>query len=94
MFDNARNETYYGHVRTTNISQFKAHISSELARVREGERIVILDRDIPIAQVIPYQESNAPLVPRAPTRAIEYRKLGITVAVDPLTVLMSERGER
>jgi antitoxin (DNA-binding transcriptional repressor) of toxin-antitoxin stability system len=81
-------------MRTAKISEFKAHISRELASVRRGERIVILDRDVPVAQVIPFQEPAPALVPRAPTRPLVYRKLGISVAVDPLTVLAAERGSR
>jgi antitoxin (DNA-binding transcriptional repressor) of toxin-antitoxin stability system len=81
-------------VRTIKISEFKAHISRDLASVRRGERIVILDRDVPVAQVVPYQEPASSLVPRAPTRALIYRKLGISVTVDPLTVLVAERNSR
>ena len=92
--DTGLDETYYSLVKTINISRLKAHISQELLSVRRGERIVILDRDIPIAQLIPYEESTAPLVPQAPTRALELRKVGISVEVDPLAVLMAERRER
>ena len=81
-------------MRTTNISEFKAHISRELQAVREGERIVILDRDIPVADVVPHQKTETSLVPRLPTRPLEYRKLGISVTRDPLEVLAEERGAR
>lgn len=81
-------------MKTINISQLKAHISEELRSVRRGERLVVLDRDIPIAQVIPYEAPGPTLVARAPKRLIEYRKLGISVAVDPLAVLMTERVSR
>ena len=46
--------THYGLVNTSNISYFKAHLSQELRAVRNGERIIILDRDIPVAEVMPY----------------------------------------
>jgi antitoxin (DNA-binding transcriptional repressor) of toxin-antitoxin stability system len=81
-------------MRTSKISEFKAHISRDLASVRRGERIVILDRDVPIALVVPYQEPASALVPRAPTQRLTYRKLGISVEVDPLTVLAAERSSR
>jgi antitoxin (DNA-binding transcriptional repressor) of toxin-antitoxin stability system len=81
-------------VRTRNISQFKAHISQELLAVRHGERIIILDRDIPVAEVIPYEKREASLVPRAPTGTLVFRKLGISVGRDPLDVLREERDGR
>jgi antitoxin (DNA-binding transcriptional repressor) of toxin-antitoxin stability system len=81
-------------VKTSRISEFKAHISRELASVRRGERIVIFDRDVPIAQVVPYQEPASALIPRAPTGRLTYRKLGISVEVDPLTILAAERSSR
>jgi antitoxin (DNA-binding transcriptional repressor) of toxin-antitoxin stability system len=86
--------TYYGHVRTINISQLKAHISEQLRAVRKGQRLVILDRDIPVAQLVPYQQPAPALAPRAPKRAIVLRKLGIAVKTDPLEALMAERASR
>ena len=81
-------------MRTRNISQFKAHISEELLAVRRGERIIILDRDIPVADVIPHKKADERLVSTAPTRQLSFRKLGISVARDPLEVLGEDRGRR
>ena len=86
--------TYYGLVRTINISQLKAHISEQLRTVRKGQRLVILDRDIPVAQLVPYEQPAPALAPRAPKRAIVLRKLGISVEADPLEMLMAERARR
>ncbi len=54
MLDKINHMTHYGLVNTSNISYFKAHLSQELRAVRNGERIIILDRDIPVAEVMPY----------------------------------------
>jgi len=81
-------------VRTINISQLKAHISEQLRAVRKGQRLVILDRDIPVAQLVPYQQPAPALAPHAPKRAIVLRKLGIAVKTDPLEMLMAERASR
>jgi len=40
---------------TITISFFKAHISEQLRKVRKGARIIISDRDTPIAEVVPYR---------------------------------------
>jgi prevent-host-death family protein len=47
--------TEIGLVKTITISYFKAHISEELRKVRRGARIIISDRDTPIAEVVPFK---------------------------------------
>lgn len=34
-------------------SKLKAHLSAYLKRVRRGERVVVLDRDVPVAEILP-----------------------------------------
>lgn len=60
--------TYYGLVKTMTISYFKAHISEALKKVRKRSRIVIKDRDTPIAEVVPYRE-------KAPTLEVQEPRL-------------------
>lgn len=86
--------TYYGHVKTTNISQFKTHISSMLRSVRDGDHIVIMDRDIPVARVTPYVEADQTLVSRPPAGPIPFRKLSFSAALDPLAYLKEDRARR
>ncbi len=80
-------------MKTCNISYFKAHISRELREVRTGEHIVILDRDIPVADVVPHRR-EAVLPVRSPTAELAIRRLDIRVKKDPLAVLQEERGKR
>ncbi len=87
------NMTYYGHMRTINISQFKAHISRELRAVRQGERIVILDRDIPVAEVLPYRADQSLRV-RPPEKKLTYPEVSFRTTVDPLQFLMEDRAKR
>jgi len=58
MLDEYKKMTIYSHMETINISTLKAKISSSLKRVREGETIVVLDRDIPVAKIAPYREQS------------------------------------
>lgn len=81
-------------MKTANISFFKAHISEELRKVRAGEHIVILDRDIPVAEVVPYQEKENPLTIRPPKHRLEYPPGTLSVKTDPLQYLMEERTKR
>jgi prevent-host-death family protein len=85
--------TYYGLVKTINISTFKARISEQLKLVRKGERIVITERDTPIAEVLPY-EKKPDLVLRSPRGNLKFPRLSFQVARDPIDFLMEERKKR
>lgn len=47
------NMTILGHMVRTNISQLKAHLSEALQQVKQGKEIIVTERNIPIAKVIP-----------------------------------------
>jgi prevent-host-death family protein len=49
------------HVR---IAQLKAHLSEHLHRVRDGDTIEILDRDRPVARIVPIPEKEQDLIVR------------------------------
>ena len=85
--------TYYGLVKTSSISYFKAHISQELRSVRAGERIIIMDRDIPVAEVIPHREESR-LAVRQRTRNLAFRRLSFKTERDPLVELLDDRANR
>ena len=42
-----------------NIAQAKARLSELMRRVKAGERIIISERNVPIAELRPLQETNA-----------------------------------
>jgi prevent-host-death family protein len=44
---------YNGHMATVNIAELKDRLSSFLHRVRAGEELVIRDRNLPIAKIVP-----------------------------------------
>jgi len=87
--------TEIGLVKTITISYFKAHISEELRKVRRGARIVISDRDTPIAEVVPFrttpellgvrQPQVTPFLVPSPTFKIDH---------DPLEYLREDRQKR
>jgi prevent-host-death family protein len=85
--------TYYSLMKTISISTFKAKISEELKRVRKGERLIIVSRDIPIAEVIPYSKKNDIFI-RAPQRKLTFERPSFKVKVDPMKFLMEDRQKR
>ena len=72
--------TYIGHMKTIKIAEFKSHLSKTLQSVRAGERIIILDRQTPIAEVSPINRTeqlvvSLPSIPlRIPRRTLRVRR--------------------
>ena len=46
---------YYGYVKRAQIAQLKNNLSRYLDQVRHGETILVVDRDQPVAQIVPLQ---------------------------------------
>ena len=63
-------------MKDPNVSELKAHLSSYLARVRKGETVVVNDRSMPIARIVPYEDRRAGLEVLPPSRpSSELRKV-------------------
>jgi len=56
---------YYLTMTRVGIAELKARLSEYLRRVRRGHSLTVLDRDRPIARLVPYVESE-PLRVRQP----------------------------
>jgi prevent-host-death family protein len=87
--------TEIGLVKTITISYFKAHISEELRKVRKGARIIISDRETPIAEVIPFRTAPELLSVRQP-QVTPFRAPHPEFKIDhdPLEYLMEDRQKR
>ncbi|MBA2458780.1 MAG: type II toxin-antitoxin system prevent-host-death family antitoxin [Gemmatimonadales bacterium] len=75
------------------LADLKARLSEYLRRVRRGETITVLNRDIPVARILPWEEAPADLPARPPTRRLRDVKLpsGPTRDTDSLAALLEER---
>ena len=51
---------------TVRIAELKSRLSEHLRKVRRGWSVTVLDRDTPIARLVPYQNDGASLQVRAP----------------------------
>ena len=49
------------------MADLKAHLSEHLRRVRRGRTLTVLDRNTPVARIVPY-DAEAPLEVRRATR--------------------------
>ena len=83
-------------MKTMTISAFKAHMSAELRKVRKGARLIILDRETPIAQVVPYSTGQAPALGVRPPSILPFTasRPSFRISHDPLEYLVEDRGRR
>jgi antitoxin (DNA-binding transcriptional repressor) of toxin-antitoxin stability system len=79
-------------METISISELKARLSSELRKVRAGIELVVLDRDKPVAMLVPYEAGT--LEVRPPDKPLPRRPPRLRVAADPVAVLLEERRSR
>jgi prevent-host-death family protein len=56
-------------MKTVRIAELKAHLSEHLRLVRSGTSMTVLDRDTPIARLVPYETAPERLVIRRRTSA-------------------------
>jgi len=55
-------------MKSVRIAHLKAHLSECLREVRRGHPLVVLDRDTPVARMVPYVGEGDPLSVRHPLR--------------------------
>ncbi len=78
---------------TSTVSSLKAHLSENLKRVAGGETVVVTDRRVPVARIVPYEVDDLVEAPAAgPFRPVR-PNLVTYPEVDSLALLVAERGE-
>jgi prevent-host-death family protein len=78
------------------VAELKARLSEYLRRVRRGHSLTILDRDTPIARIVPYAPEASGLVIRRPAEGLgkpSHVRLPprLRTDVDIVALLMEER---
>ena len=79
--------------RQVRIAEFKARLSEYLRGVRQGHPLTLLDRDTPVARVLPYRAGAGRLIIRRPTREAKEVRLPPPVRgkINSLQALLEER---
>ena len=62
--DDVTTHDYLMVMKKVRIADLKAHLSAHLKEVRRGHVVVVMDRDTPIARIVPYDPLAEPLVIR------------------------------
>lgn len=56
MLVRSSGDDYPGHMKQTGVAELKAQLSRYLARVKAGEEIVVTERNVPVARLVPVGE--------------------------------------
>jgi antitoxin (DNA-binding transcriptional repressor) of toxin-antitoxin stability system len=80
-------------MKTISVSQLKSSLCAELKMVREGDPLVVLDHNHPIARVIPYRLDEDPDI-RLPLHAFSFARHERLIAADSIASLLEERKAR
>ncbi|MBS0617275.1 MAG: hypothetical protein JSR44_03760 [Spirochaetes bacterium] len=81
-------------MKSMNITTLKAKASQAIREVRQGRIITVLERDIPVAQIIPIRQERKKLHSQKPKRKLTWPKVDVHIDVDPLTYLLEDRNNR
>ena len=79
------------------IARFKAHLSRYLRWVRGGRPLTLVDRDTPVARVVPIGATSGRLGVLRPVQRLHDVRLPAgraTQGLDSLALLLAERGRR
>jgi prevent-host-death family protein len=83
-------------MKNVKIAELKAHLSEHLRQVRRGLTYTVMDRETPIARIVPYRVETEPLrISRALRRVPSLRRVPLPpplkLDVDAVAVLLEER---
>jgi len=82
-------------MKQVRIAELKARLSEYLRAVRRGESIAVLDRDTPVAQIVPVRDHTALRIRKpapgtpAPNRVLLPKQLKLNI--DVVQLLLEER---
>jgi antitoxin (DNA-binding transcriptional repressor) of toxin-antitoxin stability system len=94
LVDSGLLKSYSSLMMTSTISDFKAHFSEKLRKVRAGAHIIILDREHPIAEVRPIADLPSKSDIRKAIRPFEIPPApSWRMKADVMSMLVEERGD-
>jgi prevent-host-death family protein len=80
-------------MRRSSVSHLKAHLSAELKAVQAGEIVVVMDRNHPVARLVPIEEEKHREV-REPSQSFTFQELTPLISGGSLEALLEDRGRR
>src|SRR6266404_3963993 len=93
--------TISGHhvvMKQVRVAQLKARLSEYLRVVRKGEPVTVLDRDTPIAEIVPIRQPHRLRSQKPPADAVPWSQIKLPpplkMDVDILEILKEVRADR
>jgi len=82
-------------MKAVRIAELKARLSEYLRAVRRGETIAVLDRDTPVAQIVPVRDRTALRIRKPAPGALRPNQISpakpLKLNVDVVELLLEER---
>ncbi|MET0553834.1 MAG: type II toxin-antitoxin system prevent-host-death family antitoxin [Vicinamibacteria bacterium] len=77
------------------IGELKARLSEHLRKVRRGHTLTVLDRETPVARIVPYEVEGALEIRKAIRRPRDLRlPAPLERSTDSLSLLLEDRAKR
>jgi antitoxin (DNA-binding transcriptional repressor) of toxin-antitoxin stability system len=97
-FDNLTAFRHNPTMKTVNIGQLKSRLSHHLRQVRAGETVTILDRDKPIARIVPIGAGGDIVITKPARSAPSFASISFPklpkIKVDVVKMLLEDRRRR
>lgn len=84
-------------MKRVGIADLKAHLSGYLRTVKKGETLLVMERETPVARMVPAADVRAGIVTRPPSRELTSvkrmlkRLRPLDLPVDSLAILLEDR---
>jgi antitoxin (DNA-binding transcriptional repressor) of toxin-antitoxin stability system len=96
--DNMTMSGHNGVMKTVRIAQLKSRLSHHLRQVRAGETLTVLDRETPVARIVPIDGDDEVVITRPARGAPSFASLKFPtlpkVKVDIVKMLLEDRRRR
>jgi len=82
--------------KSVRIAELKTNLSAYVRRVKRGETVTVMDRDTPVAKLVPIDASSSPLRVRRARKAFSEARMPppLKTRSDIVELLIEERGDR
>lgn len=81
-------------MKTISVTSLKTHLSREIRKVQMGESIVVTDRQVPVAELIPFRSTGISVIAaKEPLKRLKIEH-SIRINIDPHDLLMEDRQRR
>ncbi len=73
------------------ISKLKDNLSAEIKKLRKNGGLEILQRDVPVARLMPIEKNKSVIYCQRPARAFRFLEPVVEADFDPIADLLEER---